>query len=115
MAKERLYQMTDIQKNMLMVALADEVKRQRAKGIPDPPIRQFALRVDGLPEKKNLWPWDKKKLYDLYMNDEEWRMARDALNALRNWRFSVGKGDGGTDTALLKIMSAKYKNAPERE
>ena len=44
----------------------------------------------------------------------EWRMARDALNALRSWRFSVGKGDGGTDDALLRVMSAKYKKAPER-
>ena len=42
-------------------------------------------------------------------------MARDALNALRSWRFSVGKGDGGTDDALLRVMSAKYKKAPERE
>jgi hypothetical protein len=51
---------------------------------------------------------------NLYLNDAEWRMARDALNALRSWRFSVGKGDGGTDDALLRVMSAKYKKAPER-
>lgn len=59
-------------------------------------------------------PWDKERLYDLYLNDAEWRMARDALNALRSWRFSVGKGDGGTDDALHRVMSAKYKKAPER-
>ena len=83
MARERLYRMTEIQRNMLVVALMDEYRKQKARGVP-------------------------------YLNDAEWRMARDALNALRSWRFSVGKGDGGTDDALLRVMSAKYKKAPER-
>ena len=100
MARERLYRMTEIQRNMLVVALMDEYRKQKARGVPYPPIGRL--------------PWDKERLYDLYLNDAEWRMARDALNALRSWRFSVGKGDGGTDDALLRVMSAKYKKAPER-
>lgn len=113
-AKERLYRMTEPQKNMLFVALADEHKRRRLKGLDTEWLRQFAIRVEELTQKKNFWPWDKTKVFDLYLTDEEWRTARNALNDLRNWRFSVGKGDGGTDEALLKIMRAKYKNAPER-
>ena len=66
-AKERLYRMTEPDKNMLFVALADE-----------------------------------------------WTTARNAINDLRNWRLSVGKDDGGTGDSLMKIMTAKYKNAPER-
>jgi hypothetical protein len=113
-AKERLYRMTEPQKNMLFVALADELKRQKANGFINRPLGKFAIRVDELPQRKNFWPWDKTKLFDLYLTDEEWRTARNALNELRNWRLSVGKGDGGTDEALLKIMKAKYRNAPER-
>ena len=48
------------------------------------------------------------------MTDEEWTTARNAINDLRNWRLSVGKDDGGTGDSLMKIMTAKYKNAPER-
>ena len=104
-AKERLYRMTEPDKNMLFVALADEFNRW---------LGEFAIRVDELPPKKNFWPWDKTKLYDLYLTDEEWTTARNAINDLRNWRLSVGKDDGGTGDSLMKIMTAKYKNAPER-
>ena len=114
MARERLYRMTEIQRNMLVVALMDEYRKQKAQGVPDPPIGRLAVRAENAPRHKNRLPWDRERLYDLYLNDAEWRMARDALNALRSWRFSVGKGDGGTDDALLKVMDAKYKKAPER-
>ena len=113
-AKERLYRMTEPDKNMLFVALADEFKRQRAQGNINRWLGEFAIRVDELPPKKNFWPWDKTKLYDLYLTDEEWTTARNAINDLSNWRFSVGKVDGGTGDSLMKIMTAKYKNAPER-
>lgn len=114
MARERLYRMTEIQRNMLVVALMDEYRKQKAQDVPDPSIGRLAVRAEDAPRHKNRLPWDKERLYDLYLNDAEWRMARDALNALRSWRFSVGKGDGGTDDALLRVMSAKYKKAPER-
>ena len=114
MARERLYRMTEIQRNMLVVALTDEYRKQKARGVPYPPIGRLAVRAEDAPRHKNRLPWDKERLYDLYLNDAEWRMARDALNALRSWRFSVGKGDGGTDDALHRVMSAKYKKAPER-
>lgn len=94
--------------------LADEFKRQRAQGTINRWLGEFAIRVDELPLKKNFWPWDKTKLYDLYLTDEEWTTARNAINDLRNWRLSVGKGDGGTGDSLMKIMTARYKNAPER-
>ena len=113
-AKERLYRMTEPDKNMLFVALPDEFKRQRAQGNINRWLGEFAIRVDELPPKKNFWPWDKTKLYDLYLTDEEWTTARNAINDLRNWRLSVGKDDGGTGDSLMKIMTAKYKNAPER-
>ena len=114
MARERLYRMTEIQRNMLVVALMDEYRKQKARGVPYPPIGRLAVRAEDAPRHKNCLPWDRERLYDLYLNDAEWRMARDALNALRSWRFSVGKGDGGTDDALLRVMAAKYKKAPER-
>ena len=110
-AKERLYRMTEPDKNMLFVALADEFKRQRAQGNINRWLGEFAIRVDELPFKKNFWPWDKT---NLYLTDEEWTTARNAINDLRNWRLSVGKGDGGTGDSLMKIMTAKYRNAPER-
>ena len=90
------------------------VQKAESPGRAVPPIGRLAVRAEDAPRHKNRLPWDKERLYDLYLNDAEWRMARDALNALRSWRFSVGKGDGGTDDALLRVMSAKYKKAPER-
>ena len=36
MARERLYRMTEIQRNMLVVALMDEYRKQKAQGVPDP-------------------------------------------------------------------------------
>lgn len=52
-AKERLYRMTEPDKNMLFVALADEFKRQRAQGNINRWLGEFAIRVDELPPKKN--------------------------------------------------------------
>lgn len=34
MARERLYRMTEIQRNMLVVALMDEYRKQKARGVP---------------------------------------------------------------------------------
>ena len=48
-AKERLYRMTEPDKNMLFVALADEFKRQRAQGNINRWLGEFAIRVDELP------------------------------------------------------------------
>ena len=33
MARERLYRMTEIQRNMLVVALMDEYRKQKARGL----------------------------------------------------------------------------------
>lgn len=115
MAKERLYQMTEPQKNMLVIALLDERHRQQARGIKNPAVGPLAVRVDEAPRHKYLLPWNKEKLFDLYLDDTEWTLARDAINELRNQRFARGKGNGGTDNALLKLMSAKYKRAPDRD
>ena len=89
MARERLYRMTEIQRNMLVVALMDEYRKQKARGVPYPPIGRLAVRAEDAPRHKNRLPWDKERLYDLYLNDAEWRMARDALNALRSWRCAL--------------------------
>lgn len=115
MAKERLYQMTEPQKNMLVIALLDERHRQQTRGVKAPAVGPLAVRTDEAPRHRNLWPWNKEKLFDLYLDDDEWELARDAINELRNQRFAQGKGNGGTDNALLKLMSAKYKRAPDRE
>lgn len=115
MAKERLYRMTEPQKNMLVIALLEERHRQQARGVKSPPVGDLAVRADEAPLHNKLWPWEKEALYDLYLNDAEWQMARDAINALRNQRLAQGKGNGGTDRALLKLMEAKYKNVPDRE
>ena len=44
MARERLYRMTEIQRNMLVVALMDEYRKQKARGVPYPPIGRLAVR-----------------------------------------------------------------------
>lgn len=115
MAKERLFRISGPQKNMLFKALADELGRQEQRGILDYELAWFAHRVDTLPQHRNIWPWSRKQQFDLYLTDKEWRVARNALNELRNWRFSVGKGDGGTSDALLQLIKAGYRTAPIRQ
>ena len=54
-AKERLYRMTEPDKNMLFVALADEFKRQRAQGNINRWLGEFAIpkRIFGLGIKQS--------------------------------------------------------------
>ena len=84
MARERLYRMTEIQRNMLVVALMDEYRKQKARGVPYPPIGRLAVRAEDAPRHKNRLPWDKERLYDLYLNDAEWRMAVSYTHLRRN-------------------------------
>ena len=63
MARERLYRMTEIQRNMLVVALMDEYRKQKARGVPYPPIGRLAVRAEDAPRHKNRLPWDKERLY----------------------------------------------------
>ena len=53
MARERLYRMTEIQRNMLVVALMDEYRKQKARGVPYPPIGRLAVRAEDAPRHKN--------------------------------------------------------------
>ena len=53
-AKERLYRMTEPDKNMLFVALADEFKRQRAQGNINRWLGEFAIcALPGFVDSKN--------------------------------------------------------------
>ena len=46
MARERLYRMTEIQRNMLVVALMDEYRKQKARGVL--PHTRFAGQKNNL-------------------------------------------------------------------
>ena len=62
MSRERLYRMTEIQRNMLVVALMDEYRKQKARGVPYPPIGRLAVRAEDAPRHKNRLPWDKESV-----------------------------------------------------
>ena len=112
MARERLYRMTEIQRNMLVVALMDEYRKQKARGVPYRPSAGSPSGRKMRRGTKTVCRGTRKDCMTFIstMRNGAWR----GMRSTRSWRFSVGKGDGGTDDALLRVMSAKYKKAPER-
>ena len=50
----------------------------------------------------------------LYLNDEEFDCAVQAISSIRNDYLSAGKSSGGFDRVLLKLLNSKYRRAPAR-
>ncbi len=88
MARERLYRMTEIQRNMLVVALMDEYRKQKARGVPYPPIGRLAVRAEDAPRHKNRLPWDKKDCMTFIstMRNGAWRGMRSTPCAAGGFR-----------------------------
>jgi len=78
MARERLYRMTEIQRNMLVVALMDEYRKQKARGVPDPPIGRLAIRAEDAPRHKTVCRGTRKDCMTFIstMRNGAWRGMR---------------------------------------
>ena len=100
MEKQRLYKMTDIEKNMLVWALSDKQKRVGADRCSE---------VQALVEKAKQAPRNR-----LYMDEIEYQWVEIALNDLRNDYLSAGRSSGGIDKVMLKLLRSHYKRVPAR-
>ena len=98
--KQRLFKMTDIERNMLVKALGD-VTVERCVGVRRDflSLMEKALRT---PNRR------------LYLSDREFRWAAFSLNGLRSAYLSAGRSSGGIDKVLCKLMSCKYRRAHAR-
>ncbi len=99
--KLRLFKMSETDKNMLLVALHIIFKGKRENGEDYNPIGHFILRIGKTANNK------------LYLNDEEFIWARNALNLLRNQYLAAGRYSDGIDYVMMKLMKAKYKRYKE--
>lgn len=50
-----------------------------------------------------------KQKYYLALTTEEWRMAIDSLNSMRNRLISEGRYTDAVDEVLIKVTNAKVK------
>lgn len=102
MEKLRCVKADDIMKNMLIHALREVFREEKEKGLPTEVTRDLVLKLADHEESK------------LFLSDEEYQKAVQALNMLRNIYISNGRYADGIDTVLLKIMHARYRRCAVR-
>lgn len=97
MEKRRCVKTDEITINMLVHALQDVFRKEKAEGSPTEETGNFILRLAEHKDKK------------LYLSDGEYRMAVQALNGLRDTYIENGRYTDGIDAVLMRIMKARYK------
>lgn len=100
MEKQRLFKMTDIEKNMLVRALSDKQRRVSSDRCSE--VRALVEKTEQAPQNR------------LYMNEIEYQWIEIALNDLRNAYLAAGRSSGGIDMVLLKLFRSRYKRVPAR-
>lgn len=103
MQKKRLFKMKDIREyNMLIVALGDLFKTMQTHDVQREVIRKLVLHIAQIGDRGKL-----------YLSDEEFLLARNALLDLRNLYLANGRYSDGIDDVLLKLMNSKYRRYKE--
>lgn len=102
MEKQRCVKMDEIMKNMLLVALRDVFREEKAKGLPTQETRDLILRLADHEDTK------------LFLADGEYKKVIEALNKLRNTYLAAGRYADGIDVVFYKILNAKYKKCAVR-
>lgn len=97
MEKRRCVKTDEITVNMLVHALRDVFRKEKDEGVPTTDTGNFILRLAEHKDKK------------LYLNDEEYRMAVQALNGLRDTYIQNGRYTDGIDAILMRVINARYK------
>lgn len=91
MEKRRLFQMTEIEQNMLEKALLDLDREQTVS---------MRRRVRQAPRRK------------LCLNEAEYDLAVRALNGLRDTYLAAGRYSDGIDAVILKLLKSRYRRVP---
>ena len=96
--KQRLFKMTDIERNMLVKALCD-IRQDVGAGTGE--VEDLIERTAHAPGR-------------LYLNETDFHWVAISLNGLRSAYLSAGRSSGGIDKVLYKLMNTKYRRAPVR-
>lgn len=97
MEKQRCVKMDEIMKNMLIIALRDVFREEKAKGVSTEETRNFTIKLVNQKDTK------------LFLADNEHKKAIQALNKLRDTYLAAGRYADGIDVVFYKILKAKYK------
>ena len=102
MEKQRCIRADEITRNMLVHALREVFRQENEKGMPVEVTRNLILRLAYLEGKK------------LFVDEEEYKKAVQALNGLRDGFIQNGRFTDGIDIVLMKVMRSKYKRCAVR-
>jgi hypothetical protein len=102
MEKQRCIRADEITRNMLVHALREVFRQENEKGMPVEVTRNLILRLAYLEGKK------------LFLDEEEYKKAVQALNGLRDGFIQNGRYTDGIDIVLMKVMRSKYKRCAVR-
>lgn len=102
MEKQRCIKTDEITVNMLVHALRDVFRQENEKGMPVEVTRNLILRLAYHEGKK------------LFLDEEEYKKAVQALNGLRDVFIQAGRYTDGIDVVLMRVMRSKYKRCAVR-
>lgn len=102
MEKQRCVKMDEIMKNMLLVALRDVFREEKAKGVSVEETRNLVLKLVDYQDTK------------LFLTNSEYKKVIEALNKLRDTYLAAGRYADGIDVVFYKILKAKYKRCAVR-
>lgn len=102
MEKQRCVKMDEIMKNMLLVALRDVFREEKAKGLSTEETRALVQKMLAYEDTR------------LFLTDHEHKKVIEALNKLRNTYLAAGRYADGIDVVFYKILKAKYKRCAVR-
>ena len=96
----RIMKMNSNNRSILMRALYADFCANREAGLPNNHLADFIRKLHEIPPGK------------LPLDDAEFRLARNALNNLRNQRIATGGYTDAADDALIKLFKAKPPQWP---
>ncbi|EOS80040.1 hypothetical protein C817_02149 [Dorea sp. 5-2] len=102
MEKQRCIRADEITKNMLVHALREVFRQENENGTPVEVTKNLLLRLAYHDGKK------------LFLDEEEYKKAVQALNGLRDGFIQNGRYTDGIDIVLMKVMRSKYKRCAAR-
>lgn len=102
MEKQRCIKTDEITRNMLVHALRDIFREETEQGESVEVTRNLILRLAYHDGKK------------LFLDEDEYRKAVQALNGLRDGFIKAGRYTDGIDIVLMRVMRSKYKRCAAR-
>ena len=100
MEKQRILKMAQLERDMRVKAVCDTQNDGQPEQVEE--MRSLAAKPVRAPRRR------------LYLNDEEFGRAVQALNRKRNAYLSAGRSSVGFDRILLKLLNSKYRHTPVR-